>query len=103
MENVARSSSPLTACHPSLAEAHFPSLLKPSVCDSPSVRLAQERISKVICMGKATPAGDGGSIIASAKALPVTRMQKPGLLNAKSEKTLFLLVLDDYCKKLTHF
>ena len=64
-ENVARSSSPHTACQPSLAEADFPSLLKPSACDSPCVRLAQEGIRNVICMGRDTLVGNGGP---SAKA-----------------------------------
>ena len=75
-EDVARASAPPTARQPSQAEADFP-LLKPSVCDYPSVRLSQEGMSKVSCMGNATPVGDGGSDIARAKALPVTRMQTP--------------------------
>ena len=53
-EDVARTSAPVTARQPSLAEADFPSLLKPSVCISPSVHLSQEGISKVICKGKDT-------------------------------------------------
>ena len=75
-ENVARASSPLTASQPSLAEADFPalSLLKPCVADSPTVRLVQEWMSKVICMGKATPVGDGGSALARAKSPPVINM-----------------------------
>ena len=62
------------------------------------MRLAQQGISKVICMGKATPLGDGGSDTAHAKALPVTRMQMPVMFNSKIEKAVFVIDLEDYCK-----
>ena len=78
-EDVSRLVLPSSALFP-LTEADFP-LLKPSVCDSPRVRLSQEGMSKVIFMGNATPVGDGGSDIACAKAPAVTRMQTPKWFN----------------------
>ena len=72
-EYVARTSDPATARQPSLAEADFPSLLKPSVCDSPSVRLAQEGIIQEICKGKDTLVGNGGP---AQKPLFVNRFKR---------------------------
>ena len=99
-EDVARASAPVTARQPSLAEADFPSLLKPSVCDSPSVRLAQEVISKVICKGKDTLVGNGGPSVKAAICKPVL---KPVLPNSKIDKQLFFMVLKDSCETLYHF
>ena len=85
-EDVARASAPPTARQPSLAEADFPPLLKPSVRISPSVHLSQEGMSKVICKGKDTLVGNGGP---SVKASICKPLQKPVMPNSKIDKQMF--------------
>ena len=79
-------SAPPTARQPSLAEADFPPLLKPSVCICPSVHLSQEGMSKVICKGNDTLVGNGGPSVKAAIYKPVL---KPVVPNSKIGKTWF--------------